>query len=527
LGIPGSEEVGKAGSKQVTKNFVSLKEVPFRVVLLPVLITVLAKVALYFLFISGDPNHIFVNRVFIDNPDRGEFLTPIDNYIGHGNYSLVPDGKPYAGRLPGFVFPYILFRALLNENLANWLLGAFIFGISVFASLQLSKLLYATTGKRAVVFFGLISAEILSYYWHWDWVLHPNSLGASCILLGIVFFYEHLISGKTKYLLLCGFFLSWLFFLRGFTLIFIPVAALVLVLHVYSKTRSVGKCMVKAGVLLLPLGIFEGMWIARNYRSLGEFVPLQTSFVPGSAIGNSEYGFHSMTKPSLMSLRSFIDCWGGDNFWYFSNSDMSWFTSRETEVPAGNRFSPSVFGKGLTPDSIDQLRSDVLFSLVPALTASQHDSIESLVISKSKRYRSRFVSEKPLYFALVSPVKRLGNLFLKNPVQDWPGPTPRLHHLKMVFKLISAAIYFGNLLVFFLILFFRFRQIKSDSLLMLLALLALGLMLVFAYLLNVAHYSYFIFGYIPLVVFNAIAGFPMIEWRAVLRRRETMPTLAG
>lgn len=57
--------------------------------------------------------------------------------------------EPYAGRLPGFVFPYIVFRAIFSEITANILLGCFIlFEPSlVIASYALALLLFNLSKK--------------------------------------------------------------------------------------------------------------------------------------------------------------------------------------------------------------------------------------------------------------------------------------------------------------------------------------------------------------------------------------------
>ena len=60
--------------------------------------------------------------------DYGELLAPVDNLIEHGTYAKSSDiNHPYLGRLPGYMFPYVIFRAFLSQKSAVFLLLVFQF----------------------------------------------------------------------------------------------------------------------------------------------------------------------------------------------------------------------------------------------------------------------------------------------------------------------------------------------------------------------------------------------------------------
>jgi hypothetical protein len=460
------------------------------------------KIAIYYIFIPSALNVKHAGPVFLDHPDNGEYLTPSDNLVKYGTFSLSEGGEPYAGRLPGFIFPYLPLRILFEEEVARFLLGCFIISMSIWASIAIAQMLYERTGTIWAPVLAVVLLSVLPYYWHYDWTLHPNSLAASCTVLFIFYGHCYLKSSKSSYLVTAGFFLAWLFMLRGFTLVFIPVCSALLAYYLRSKKgSSIQTLLLSLLIFLSPLILFEGIWITRNYLALHQIVPLQTAFVPGADNNTPEYDFTSKTKNSMMKVRELIDCWGGDNFWYFRNSDMRWFISDPAVTPsAGSWFGSKIFSNRMSPSAIDSLRANVRYSFSSKLSPAQHDSIEKAITEKSEHYARQFKSDKFVYYYLFAPVKRLSNLFIKNTSQDWPGSDFKSSGMvQKALKLLS--VFFYGLVLFLLIpaLFVCVFKRHPDPLEGLLVSLIVSLIFVFAFVLNVAHYNYFIFGYVPAV----------------------------
>ena len=188
------------------------------------------KILLYFLFIHNDnnPRRLF-SGCFIRSGDHNEYIRPIDNLIEKGSYSMDGVSEPYAGRLPGFVFPYIIFRAVMSEYSANIALGIFILVLSVLASYAFSLLLFNLVRKRWAFITGFLLMNFIPFFWHYDWTLHTNSVAASSLIFFSYFIYGYLVHGKNKDLIKAGFFMAWLVLLRGFCLVFIPVTFLFLI----------------------------------------------------------------------------------------------------------------------------------------------------------------------------------------------------------------------------------------------------------------------------------------------------------
>ncbi len=262
------------------------------------------KLLLYFIFIWADNNLIrFFSGPFINSADHAEYITPIDNFIEKGTYALDGSDEPYAGRLPGFVFPYIIFRALFNDSTANVLLGCFILLLSIIASYALGLLLFNLTQKRWVFVVGFLLINFVPYFWHYEWTLHTSSLGVSCLILFVYNFQKYISRQTKKNLLYAGFFLAWLILLRGFCLMYLPIVLLFLFAFEKSSGKKIKEIIISVFLFLAPFGIAESAWVTRNFISLNKFIPLQTSFVPGGDSKNQEYGYNSITKYSLTKVR--------------------------------------------------------------------------------------------------------------------------------------------------------------------------------------------------------------------------------
>ena len=107
-------------------------------------------ILIYFIF-QLNPTDSFINR-FISN-DYSELLGPVDNLVQTGTYEYVKNSNiPYADRMPGYMFPYVLFRYIFSQKIAVLLLISFQIIFSIIASLCLFKLTYLMTKKTYLSF---------------------------------------------------------------------------------------------------------------------------------------------------------------------------------------------------------------------------------------------------------------------------------------------------------------------------------------------------------------------------------------
>ncbi len=469
------------------------------------LFALLIKVFLYFIFIVPDssPMRKFTAG-FIRSADHSEYLRPIDNFIEKGVYALDGSTEPYAGRLPGFVFPYILFRALLNEKAALFCLGLFILASSVISSYVLSLLLYKISQHRKIFLLVFILINCVPYFWHYDWTLHTTSLGISSLIFFCYYIYDWLISRSVKSILLAGFFLAWLIFLRGFCLAYLPIV-LVFVFYVDWKNKSGLKNIIYTLTLFsMSFLLMEAAWISRNFISLNQFIPLQTSFVPVGNSKNPEYSAGSNSKYSVMKIRELIFAWGGENAWYFKNSDMGWFLS-SPKTDTAFQFDKSIFYEGFSRDTLLVLKNNLTLSIALNNVPKKQDSVEKHIANMAVRLRQDFIKNKPLYFYFYSPLKRTKNLFLQNVTQDWPGSKSGvLYYAQKAFKALSLLLYAVLLFQYLLFPFVSFRK-KDAGFFRLLYILSAVNAAVFIFLVPMSHFTYFVFGFtllIPIFVYN-------------------------
>lgn len=465
-------------------------------------IILVVKISVFILFMWHDQKHDRSGYVFLDSADRNEYLTPIDNLIESGNYATGVNSPPYAGRLPGFVFPYILFRAMFKAPMAIFCLGAFILLFSVFAGLKLFQLIMAFTNSIKLAWIGVTCIQLIPYYWHWDWSIHPNSLAASCLILAIYFMYEYMHAKKNKYLFLSGFYIMWMFMLRGVTILVIP--AIIIFLIYYWRTNAVplSRSLILTAIFLIPLMIVELAWVSRNFISLHKFIPLQTYFIPGANNSKTEYAYGNNTKYSMMKVRELISCWGGDNFWYFKETDMGWFVSEDIKLSADQQFKEIVFDGEITPDKMEGLKRDIIFSMKSGLTQAQHDSIENKIEKSSETYIDEFKKHHKAYYYLIAPFNRVKNFLIKNTTQDWPGLSfSNSGMVNKALKGLSVCIYFFVLLLLVVVPVLKWRTFTKNKFLLFLFIFPCCMIFTFAFLINAAHYCYFIYGYIPSVIF--------------------------
>ncbi len=456
------------------------------------------KIGMYVLFSSPDQKHLIVGYIFLNSGDINEYLSPIDNLVEHGNYAISESEPPYAGRLPGFVFPYILFRCFVAQTPAIFCLGIFILLFSVYASVKLFQLISSFANSSKLAWLGVVCIQLIPYYWHWDWSIHPNSVAASCLILAIFHMHAFMRAGSKKHLFITGSFIMWMFMLRGVTILIIPSVVIFLIYYLYTNGNTISRSTALVFIFLAPLMIVEFFWVGRNFISLHKFIPLQTYFIPGGNNSRTEYAYGNNTKYSMMKVREMISCWGGDNFWYFKGTDMGWFVSEHIKVPAEQQFKKVVFVGDITPVKLQGLKQDIIYSLKQGLTQSQHDSIEAKIETSSQAYSSEFMKHNSSYYYFVAPFNRVKNFLFKNTTQDWPGLSfGQSGLLNKGIKGLSLAGYFITLLLFGIFSIVKFRTILRDKFLLFLFIFPVCMIITFAFFINAAHYCYFIYGYIP------------------------------
>lgn len=404
-------------------------------------------IVLYFFFLqiqNQSPDKLN-GIVFISNDFR-ELIEPSNQLIKNGIYSLDDKSPPYAGRFPGYAFPYLVFRLLFSENISLQLL---ILAQIVFSSIAifLLGLISEKISKKSLSF--IISIIVFSFFPFFikeDLYTMSTSFSISAFVIHLFFLEKFLNNKSKKILLFSGLFLTWVVLLRPFTLLYVfPI----LIYITYKNRKKLNDILRYNFIFLLPFIIFECFWIPRNYFNTKEIIPLQDAYVPGQEYGYT-YGcdIDCIAKFSVVEIRKLISSWGGNSIWYKPGSEMHWFLSYKPLDFKNHLFvKNNIFFDGFNKDSLINLKKDLQFSYNKELSYNERVKIDLEIVQKCKKFKAIYMKNKPLNYFFISHLNRIKNFLFVNPTQDWPGAsfTKNSIYYKL-YKSISILIYLLTLL---------------------------------------------------------------------------------
>jgi hypothetical protein len=471
---------------------------------------------IFFIVQAGQFSFVIENGVIITN-DYQELLGPVDNMMETGLYEKIAwSGVPYAGRLPGYSTPYLVLRTFLPRTVALPVLIFLQILLMSWATFAISRLaLKRAKSKKA---FYLVAAMVLfmGFWLPWEVMTYPESLGLSTFLLGVSYFYKFLRRHKMKALLLSGFFFAWMFFLRGFLVLYLLIPPAIL-LYVALKNRwSTNRIVTYAFTFAIPFILMESIWIGRNYISLNAFIPLQTSFVSEN-MHDSDYDINTVYKPSMLQLRELIACWGGDNVHFYPGSDMSFFVDPNVD-PQQYQFPPYVYTEVAGHEEFVALRNLVQTSFNHELEPDTRRTADNEVLALSVKYKEAYKTQRAVDYYVRGPVNRIKNLVANNVVGNWPGPSFAASGLLYKgWKGIVLLTYLLSMIIAvvgFTISLFR-KRLKVIDVLMLCCLLTL--VFTFTFIFNTSEFKYFMTGSMILVVYTGLYLSQLLSLRRLNR----------
>jgi hypothetical protein len=400
----------------------------------------LAVLVIHLLFLGVfvcEIHRLFPSKVIgyigIELDDCSYFLGTIDNYFTYGTISEGPQHKPFAGRMPGYGFPYLLIRLFSNKQTGMCLLLCFQALFSVLANVLLAKitemLFHRPALSHGVLFAYAFFTPVLMY----DVLTISESLSVStyiCFLFFICRFYLH---KKKKDLLVAGFFLGWIIFLRPFMGIFLPLLGLAL--FISGRTESLW-WKVQHGVLLFAgFLLMETAWIARNAYTFHRFIPLETPL-------NESYGETGIYRKSALAIRTFINSWGGEAGEFYAGSHAYWFQYGKAADLDSYRFPERMF-RVIPRDSLMLLKQcfdrSGNFSLPLATTDSCNAAAEAMAL----RFASRIKAAYPLYSHLWVPVMHMfSSLFYNGTNLMILPPFSQMNPAEKALKVFSWLYYY-------------------------------------------------------------------------------------
>ena len=115
--------------------------------------------------------------------DYNYFLKPIDNYFKNG--LITYDGfSSFAGRLPGYWFPYFLMRLFLNKKISITLLILLQIALSVFSNILFAKLVFYKTKKLLFFWISILVYSSNLFLIPFEYMTMTESLSVSTGVIG-------------------------------------------------------------------------------------------------------------------------------------------------------------------------------------------------------------------------------------------------------------------------------------------------------------------------------------------------------
>ena len=242
-----------------------------------------------------------------------------------------------------------------------------------------------------LVFFGYGISSFSNLY---DASLLTESLSVSFLILTCYWLMTFFERSKTAYLVLVGFGLAELVFLRPiFAPLFVFFGASLLIKHPQ-------KIVVNGLLLLLPFIVLDAFWVKSNYAKYHRVIPLT----------KSKYyeGFETSIWGGISDL---VQSWGGSSVYWDHSADIRWIGITDTPVYDRDKvdkevaFPFSVLTKNFNNDSLLLLRSEVIKcvhdSTIDSLT-KRH--LEASIKSKVARFKASYIAENPFGYYVKGPL---------------------------------------------------------------------------------------------------------------------------
>ena len=435
-----------------------------------------------------NPEAVFVGGIFKHN-DYGYYLKPVDNYFEKG--MLTYNGKePFAGRMPGYWFPYLMLRSVFPQQMALGVLFFMQIVFSVFAGVFLARLAYFISGNNLTYFIALFFYSINWFVSPFDYQTIAESFSVSAGIFSLYFLIKYVKNQNPKPLLISGFFLAWMIFLRPF----LGLSIVVFGLFVLISKKPFLKSVRYAFLLVLPFLIFEGAWIARNYNTFKSFIPLET---------HADISYGKPYAKSWITVRTLVNGWGEDAAYFEAESVSHWFRFADDKRKITEVIPKHVFENVNTynRDSLLALRSQYLeFKIDP--NHFPDDILDKKINRKSNIYLADYKKNNPYKYQL-NLWKGAKRLIINSGSPYVPlAPFSEMPILIKGLKLFYALFYYFIILsggIMLLIELFKgsaFARLNFG--------IIISVVLVFVYYSTIQEARYFIFPYMILTLYSAV-----------------------
>jgi len=328
-----------------------------------------------------DPDS-FLNFAHITK-DYNYFLKPIENYFKNGFISY--DGlSNFAGRLPGYWFPYLIMRFFLNKKISIIFLIITQIAISVFSNILFAKLVYRKTKKLVFFWISILVYSLNLFLLPFEYMTMTESLSVSTGVIGFYYFMKFNGNEKTnkKHLFIAGIMLAWMVFLRPFLVGFFSIPILCFILKKEIKYII---------LFIIPIIFMEVCWVARNYISMDKIIITTTSL-------NKSYG--KIYSSSWIEIRKMISSWGEDTAYFEDYSLAHWFRRKYDDRDIEKILPKKALNNvNYTKEDIFNLRqSYIVFINQPNIKSNSNVDLE--IAKTAKKYRIDYIQNHPFIYHL-------------------------------------------------------------------------------------------------------------------------------
>ncbi len=437
--------------------------------------------------------------------DTNSHIFEIEEGIQNGWYS--------GHRIPGYGLFYAFIRIFFSANIAVELLVVLQCILSVISVLYLAKLTILIFDAKHYYYPVLITYTICSYITRFDYLLGPESLSSSFTIFG--FYYLYLATennNKIKYYFIAGFFWGLLLFLRPFLF---PFFIFLLIYIIYTEIKlknSILELFKKIVCFSIIFSVLETGWIIRNYIQYNKLVPIQINVAAGD--GKFTTGH--------LALFEYVGAWGGDIVRWNPIAEIRWFyydmrSGFFAFIPIQDANNPIELPNYIYTSTVDSNK----LRYIRKIFGESHDLdksneerkyLDSIAVSEFHKAKANFISEKPLFYYILSPL-RLLYLFLFHSGTQTMFNEP-FSSLPLYYKLIK--LFFSSIFIFttvfgtictLILLIYHYNNTK----LVFMSIYVWAIFFFVCYILRMIEYRYIVVLYPILMLFAVVGLYNMIS----------------
>ncbi|MES2837146.1 MAG: hypothetical protein V4667_06470 [Bacteroidota bacterium] len=450
------------------------------------------------LFFSNGAKKIYpenvVNGIAVKQNDYYMFLGVIDTYFETGTMSI-KQGKPFAGRMPGYGIPYAIFQFVFSKEVALTSLILCQILLSSIAVYVLAKTSYLLWNNEKIFTLSFLLFGLSCYTSIYDIFSLSESFAVSAIVFCMYYIVKYFKEYSKKYLVVGGFFLAWAIFLRPFLGILIVIFSLLLFFNLLKKF-NLKKAFIAVAVFCSAFIVMETAWIYRNYKALNKFVPLETSL-------EESYGKYGTYRKSAEELRLLINAWGGETGDFYDISDAWWFAKAKGRDIENYKFHTSVYNAGISQERLIQIKNLYAESVKSKYSDAKKDTLNTICISLIKTVKQQYLISNTFRSKVVVPFIRIKRLILSNPTLAMPLPTfEKMNLIEKGIKLVTVALYFFVLLLSVPAIIKIKKTIEEKTIFYILVSIPLSIIVLFTFMgIAITENRYFLSAYPILILF--------------------------